>query len=101
MKIPKILSDNLLVEEEEAQESTLSGVFLPQLRTFRQREGTVLAVGPGRLLPDHSRLAMSAKVGDRVIYDATAGVVITKDGLKEFVVLSERAVVAVISEDGE
>jgi chaperonin GroES len=100
MKVPQPLGDDLIVIEEETV-TNMNGVFLPQARQFRQRNAKVVAVGPGRVLPDLTRSIMSVKVGDRIAYDATSGVVLTKDGMKEYAVVSERAVLAIIGEDGE
>lgn len=102
MKHPKPLNDDLIVIEKETI-TNMNGVFLPQARQFRQRNAIVVAVGPGRILPDLTRSIMSVKVGDEIVYDATSGVVITKDGMKEYAVVSERSVIAVIGEeeDGE
>ena len=100
MIVPKALNDDLIVIEEETV-TNMNGVFLPQARQFRQRNARVVDVGPGRVLPDLTRSIMSVKVGDRIAYDATSGVVLTKDGMKEYAVVSERAVLAIIGEDGE
>ena len=63
------LSNNLLVKVKEAASSTASGLFIPDSAKARPTEGTVVAVGPGRVHPDTAKLLeTTVKVGSHVLY---------------------------------
>lgn len=89
------LHDTIILREDTPEEQTTGGVHLPQLRRVSKREGTVLAVGPGRTLPDYTHTTMSVKPGDRVIYDALSGTVIHFKG-ESFVSISDKSLLAVL-----
>lgn len=89
------LHDNIIIEEDTQTDQTTGGVHLPQLRRVSKREGTVVAVGPGRILPDYTRAPMSVKPFDRVIYDALSGTVITYGG-KSWVTISDKSLLAIL-----
>lgn len=96
------LNGNIVVAPFVAQTQTKGGVFLPEMShmyengTKRHRETTVLAVGPGTLLPDNTRLPMSVKPGDRVLVNAEGGVTYYREGEEFATIMPERAVVAVV-----
>lgn len=94
---PIPLHDQIVLEEEDVEDQTQSGIHLPQLRKTTQREGVVVAVGPGRILPDFTRSSMSVRVGDNVIYDALSGTVIKHQG-KKWVIISDKSLLAVLVE---
>lgn len=70
------LNDQVLVQKHPAGRLTASGIEIP---TEKQDTGTVLAVGPGRLLKDGSRLPMSVRPGDTVLFGQYAGATVRKD----------------------
>lgn len=92
----KPLSEHLIVEPIEEKIATKSGIVLPDtVDKERPQQGKVVAVGPGRILDNGQRLKMSVKVGDRVLFKKYSPDEIKVDD-KEFLVLSESEVIAII-----
>jgi len=77
----KPLDDRIVVEPVEAEEMTAGGIVLPDTAKEKPQRGTVLAVGPGKLLDNGERGALSVAIGDEVIYGKYAGTDIEIDGL--------------------
>jgi chaperonin GroES len=90
----KPLNDKIIVKPGKAEETTASGIVLPDTARKKPREGEVLAVGPGRLTKDGERTQLEVKVGDYVIYSDYAGTQVTIDG-EDIVILDESSVLAV------
>ena len=74
------LDDRVVVRPNEAEETTAGGIVLPDAAKEKQQRGTVLAVGPGRLLESGERSAVSVKVGDQVLFGKYGGTEIEVDG---------------------
>jgi len=91
----KPLDDRVLVKQKEAEEKTAGGIVLPDTAKERPQRGTVMAVGPGKLLDSGQRGKMSLKKGDEVFYAKYSGTEIKIDA-KEYVILKETDVLAVI-----
>jgi chaperonin GroES len=72
MKV-KPLGDRIVVEREEAEETTAGGIVLPDTAKNKPQRGTVLAVGPGRMLKDGTRRPLQVKQGDKVLFTSWAG----------------------------
>lgn len=89
------LSDRVLVKRTEAGEKTKGGIILPDTAKEKPREGTVVAVGPGKLLDNGSRAAMSVKSKDRVLFSAYGGSEVKIDG-DDYMILGEDEILAVI-----
>ena len=87
------LADRLVVRPIERDEVTKSGIVLPDTAKEKPQEGKVLAVGPGRLSDDGTRIAMDVKVGDTVIYAKYGGTEIKIDD-EELLILSESNILA-------
>jgi chaperonin GroES len=68
------------VKPHEAEETTAGGIVLPDAAREKQQRGTVIAVGPGRLLDSGLRAAVSVKVGDEVLFGKYGGTEIEIDG---------------------
>ncbi len=64
------LGDRVVVEREEAEQTTTGGIVLPDSAQDKPSRGTILAIGDGRLLDDGSRGEMQVKVGDHVLFTA-------------------------------
>jgi len=91
----KPLDDRIVVKAIEEEETTASGLVIPDTAKERPQEGEVIAVGPGRFTEDgSSRVAMDVKAGDRVIYSKYGGTEVKIDGV-EYLILSARDVLAV------
>jgi len=89
------LEDRILVQANEAETTTASGIVIPDTAKEKPQEGTVLAVGPGRIDDSGKRIPVDVKVGDRVLYSKYGGTEV-KYGGEEYLVLSARDVLAVI-----
>ena len=90
------LGDRVVVKAIEAETQTKSGLFVPDTAKERPQEGTIIAVGPGRVTEDGKRVEMDVKVGDTVVYSKFAGTEFTEDG-EELLVLTERDILAKVS----
>lgn len=73
------LSDRVAVRPDPADETTESGIIIPDSAKEKPQRGTVVAVGPGRV-ENGSRIEMSVRAGDSVLYGKYAGTEITMDG---------------------
>ena len=91
----KPLEDRILVQANEAETTTASGIVIPDTAKEKPQEGTVLAVGQGRFDDKGSRIPVDVKVGDTVIFSKYGGTEV-KWGGEEYLVLSARDVLAVI-----
>lgn len=91
----KPLGDRLVVEPKEREETTASGIILPETAKEKPQEGTVLAVGPGRRDDDGDRIEMDVAVGDTVLYAKYAGTEIKLEG-KKLLILKESDVLAIV-----
>ena len=92
----KPLEDRILVQANEAEQTTASGIVIPDTAKEKPQEGTVIAVGPGRFNEDgDARVPLDVKVGDVVIYSKYGGTEIKYNG-EEYLVLSARDVLAIV-----
>ena len=91
----KPLEDRIVVQANEAETTTASGIVIPDTAKEKPQEGTVLAVGPGRIDDKGNRVPLDVQVGDRVIYSKYGGTEI-KHGGEEYLILSARDVLAVV-----
>ncbi|MGZ5408195.1 MAG: co-chaperone GroES [Aeromicrobium sp.] len=93
----KPLEDRVVVKAIEAEQTTASGLVIPDTAKEKPQEGEVIAVGPGRFNDDgDDRIPVDVKVGDKVIYSTYGGTEI-KYGGEEFLILSARDLLAVVS----
>jgi chaperonin GroES len=89
------LDDRVVVEPKEAEEMTAGGIVLPDTAKEKPQRGTVVAVGPGKLLDTGERGKLSVTVGDEVIYGKYAGSDVELDG-REVKILRETDILAKI-----
>lgn len=94
MKI-KPLADRLVVKPLDKEKVSKSGIVIPDTAKEKPQEGTVVAVGPGRLDKDGKRIAMELKVGDTVIFARYGGDEFKIDEV-EYKILREEEVLGVI-----
>ncbi len=92
----KPLEDKILVQASEAEETTASGLVIPDTAKEKPQEGKVLAVGPGRIDDKGNRIPVDVKEGDVVIYSKYGGTEVKYNG-EEYLILSARDVLAVIN----
>ncbi len=74
------LDDRIVVEPMQAEETTAGGIVLPGNSQEKPQRGTVVAVGPGKLLESGQRGELSVTVGDEVIFGKYGGTEIEVDG---------------------
>ncbi|TDC43762.1 co-chaperone GroES [Actinomadura sp. KC345] len=91
----KPLEDRIVVQPLEAETTTASGLVIPDTAKEKPQEGTVLAVGPGRVDDKGDRVPVDVKVGEVVLYSKYGGTEV-KYNNEEYLVLSARDVLAVI-----
>ncbi|HQH08625.1 MAG TPA: co-chaperone GroES [Phycicoccus sp.] len=91
----KPLEDRIVIKSLEAEQTTASGLVIPDTAKEKPQEGEVLAVGPGRIDDKGNRVPLDVNVGDRVIYSKYGGTEI-KHGGQEYLILSARDVLAVV-----
>jgi len=87
------LGDRIVVKPLKREETTKGGIILPDTAKEKPQEGEVIAVGPGRLADDGTRIEMEVKKGDKVMYAKYAGTEIKLDD-EELLILRESDVLA-------
>ena len=88
------LEDRIVVRTAEAEETTVSGLVIPDTAKEKPQQGEVLAVGPGRRAENSGELIpLDIEVGDTVVYSKYGGTEITVDG-EDVLILSSRDVLA-------
>lgn len=93
----KPLADRVIVRALDAEEMTKGGIVLPDTAKEKPQEGEIVAVGKGKKLDDGSVQALEVKVGNRVLYGKYSGTEITtKDG-KEFLIMKEEDIFAIVN----
>lgn len=89
------LADRVVVEPIEQDETTASGLFLPETAKEKPQQGNVVATGPGRRDDDGDHIEMDVKEGDRVLYAKYAGTEIKVDD-KKVLILKESDILAIV-----
>jgi chaperonin GroES len=90
------LGDRVFVKVSASEEMTPGGILLPDAAKEKPQVGEIVAVGPGKPNENGSRQTPEVKVGDKVLYSKYAGTDI-KLGNEEYVLLSEKDILAVVS----
>ncbi|MET0741027.1 MAG: co-chaperone GroES [Candidatus Nanopelagicales bacterium] len=90
----KPLEDRIVVKPLDAEQTTASGLVIPDTAKEKPQEGEVLAIGPGRF-EDGNRVPLDVAVGDKVVYSKYGGTEVKYDG-EDYLILSARDVLAVI-----
>ena len=91
----KPLEDRIAIRQVEAEQTTASGLVIPDTAKEKPQEGEVVAVGPGRF-EDGKRVPMDVSTGDKVLYSKYGGTEV-KIGGEEYLVLSARDVLAIVT----
>ena len=89
------LGDRVVIQPTPREEMTKSGIVLPDTAKEKPQEGTIIAVGPGRILDDGSREAMDVKKGHKVLYAKYAGTEFKIDG-EELLIVSQKDIFAIV-----
>ncbi|WP_271400591.1 co-chaperone GroES [Salinicoccus roseus] len=91
----KPLGNRVVIDLTQKEETTKSGIILTESAKEKPQEGTVVAVGPGRVLDNGTPVELEVKEGDRVVYSKFAGTELKHDD-KDYLVLADTDILAVI-----
>lgn len=91
----KPLGDRVVIKALEKEEKTVSGIVLPDTAKEKPQQGTVIAVGTGKVLDNGQRVDVEVKEGQKVIFSKYAGTEIKIDN-QDYLILSERDVLAIV-----
>jgi chaperonin GroES len=91
------LGDRLVVKPIEQEETTASGLVLPETAKEKPQQGSVISIGPGRRDDDGKRIEMDVTVGDTILYAKYAGTEIKIEGEK-LLILKESDVLAIMED---
>ena len=92
----KPLEDRIVITQVEAEQTTASGLVIPDTAKEKPQQGTVLAVGPGRWSDDAGKHhALAIKEGDTVLYSKYGGTEVTIEG-EDLLILTSRDVLAIV-----
>jgi len=91
----KPLEDKVVVKPAAAEQTTASGLVIPETAKEKPQEGEVLAVGPGRVDDNGNRIPLDVAVGDKVIYSKYGGTEVKIDG-EDLLILSARDLLGVV-----
>jgi len=89
------LQDRVIVKQQEAEEKTKSGIFLPDAAKEKPTKGKVVSVGPGRLDDNGKAMEIPVRVGDTVYYGKYSGTEVEVEGTK-YVILRETDLLGVL-----
>jgi chaperonin GroES len=88
------LGDKVVVKPSDAEDKSAGGIILPDAAKQKPQEGTIIAVGGGRILDNGERHALTVKVGDLVVYSKYGGTEFKLDG-DTVVILDEDQIYAI------
>ena len=91
----KPLSDRVLVQPEPAEEKTSSGIIIPDTAKEKPQKGKVVASGPGKV-ENGTKIDMSVKDGDTVLYGKYSGTELTLDG-EDYLIMREADILGIVS----
>ena len=91
----KPLADRVIVKPKEAEETTKGGIILSDTAKEKPVEGTIVAVGAGKVTDDGKTIAMSLKVGDVVLYGKYSGTEVKIDG-EEYLIMRESDIYGIV-----
>ena len=91
----KPLADRVVVEPAPAEDKSAGGIILPDTAQEKPQQGTVVAVGSGKVSDSGSLVEMTVKSGDKVLYGKYSGSEVTFDGV-DYVIMRESDILAVL-----
>jgi|TARA_B100000886_G_scaffold305351_1_gene237050 chaperonin GroES len=91
----KPLADRVVVEPAPAEDKSAGGIILPDTAQEKPQQGTVVAVGPGKVSDSGSKVDMTVKKSDKVLYGKYSGSEVTFDGV-DYVIMRESDILAVL-----
>lgn len=90
------LADRVVVQALEETEQMRGGLYIPDTAKEKPMQGTIVAVGPGKLSDENERIKPDVEVGQRVLYGKYSGTEVSVDG-EEFLILREADILAIIN----
>ena len=94
MKI-RPLHDRVIVQRIEEEEKTKGGIIIPDTAKEKPQEGKVVAVGPGKILENGTKVTLDVKVGDKILFGKYSGTEIKIEG-EEYLMMREDDILGVI-----
>lgn len=91
----KPLADRVIVKPAEALEVSKGGIILPDTAKEKPIEGTIVAVGPGKVGDDGKAVKLEVKVGDKILYGKYSGTEVQVEGV-EYLIMRESDIFAII-----
>lgn len=91
----KPLGDRVIIELVEEEETTASGIVLPDSAKEKPQEGKVVAVGSGRVTDNGEKIALEVEEGNSIIFSKYAGTEVKYEG-NDYLILRESDILAVI-----
>ena len=91
----KPLADRVVVEPAPAEDKSAGGIILPDTAQEKPQQGTVVAVGSGKVSDSGNLVEMTVKNGDKVLYGKYSGSEVTFDGM-DYVIMRESDILAVL-----
>jgi chaperonin GroES len=91
------LGDRVVIEPTPREETTKSGLVLPDTAKEKPQEGMIIAAGPGKITDDGKREPMDVKQGDKVLYAKYAGTEFKIDG-DEYLIVSQKDILAIVAD---
>ncbi len=92
----KPLADRVIVKPMEREEITKGGIIVPDTAKEKPIEGTIVAVGPGKVTEDGKQVKLEVKEGDKVLYGKYSGTEVTVEG-EEYLIMQESDIFAIIN----
>ena len=93
------LADRIVVKNVQAEETTASGLVIPDTAKEKPQEGQVIAVGTGKVNDEGKNFPLAVKAGDRILFGKYSGSEVKLDG-EEYLIMREDEVLAVVDGDG-
>ena len=91
----KPVGSHIIISRATPDEKSKGGIIIPEKGKEKPKQGTIVAVGNGKMMEDGKRQAMQVKAGDKVLFNSYAGTEVKVSG-DEYVVMEESEVLAVI-----
>ncbi len=91
----KPLADRVVVKPIEPEEVKAGNIIIPDTAKEKPMQGEIIAVGPGRVTDNGTKIELEVKKGDKVLYGKYAGTEVTIDG-EDYLILRESDILAII-----